>query len=228
METAPRGQITTATTLVLTNAVYFNAAWQRPFEPSGTHDGTFTRLDGTSVTVPMMFQNVPHSYGEGDGFQEVELRYEAPELSMLVVLPDAGRFDEIEVSLSASRYAEYESALTEHTVTVTLPKFEYESPFSLNDWLIALGMTDAFEPVTADFSGMDGTRDLYISAVLHKAFIHVNELGTEAAAATAVIVDRVSVPEPAEITVDRPFLFFIVDHPTGEVLFIGRVLDPSP
>ena len=228
METAPRGQITTATTLVLTNAVYFNAAWQRPFEPSGTHDGTFTRLDGTSVTVPMMFQNVPHSYGEGDGFQEVELRYEAPELSMLVVLPDAGRFDEIEVSLSASRYAEYESALTEHTVTVTLPKFEYESPFSLNDWLIALGMTDAFEPVTADFSGMDGTRDLYISAVLHKAFIRVNELGTEAAAATAVIVDRVSAPEPAEITLDRPFLFFIVDHPTGEVLFVGRVLDPSP
>jgi serpin B len=219
--------ITPATTLVLTNAIYFNAAWNAPFEEMNTHGGDFTRLDGSTVRVPMMFQDEEHRYGEGEGYRAVELAYDEPDLAMVLVLPDEGRFDEIEAGLNETAYQEIVGGLTDHAVAVTMPKFEYESAFGLNDALIALGMTDAFSGGVADFSGMDGTRSLYIQAVLHKAFIAVSEAGTEAAAATAVVVGRVSIPERAEITLDRPFLYFIVDRPTGELLFLGRVLDPS-
>jgi len=226
-ELIPMGLITPITTLVLTNAIYFNAAWNQPFEVADTNDLPFTRLDGSTVTVPMMFQNKEHLYGEGDGWRAVELEYDAPELSMVLVLPDAERFGEVESSLSETFYQAVMTSLSGHGVAVTLPKFEYESAFGLNDALIALGMVDAFNGGVADFSGMDGSRSLFIQAVLHKAFVNVNEAGTEAAAATAVIVGRVSIPEPAEITLDRPFLYFIVDRPTGEILFLGRVLDPG-
>jgi serpin B len=225
-ELIPMGIITPITTLVLTNAIYFNAAWNAPFEPSDTSDGAFTRLDGSTVTVPMMSQDEEHRYGEGDGYQAVELAYDEPNLAMVLVLPSEGRFDEVEANLSEETYQAITSSLSEHAVALTMPKFEYESAFGLNEALMALGMTDAFSGA-ADFSGMDGTRSLFIQAVLHKAFVSVNEAGTEAAAATAVVVGRVSIPEPAEITLDRPFLYFIVDRPTGEILFLGRVLDPS-
>jgi len=224
----PMGAITSLTRLVLTNAVYFNAAWNEPFDPSDTHDGAFTRLDGTTATAPMMSQHELHPYGEGDGYAAVELEYDAPELSMVLVLPDAGRFDEIEAAFDESTYAELEATLREHSVELTMPTFEYEVSFSLKDTLVALGMIAAFEPGTADFSGMDGSHDLYIQAVLHKAFIRVDEAGTEAAAATAVISGATGIPDPAAITLDRPFLYFIIDHPTGQILFLGRVLDPSP
>ncbi len=223
-ELIPMGVITPITTLVLTNAIYFNAAWNQPFEESNTDDGAFTRLDGNTVTVPMMFQDEEHRYAEGEGYRVVELAYDEPDLAMVLVLPDEGRFDEIEAGLNETTYQTIMSELSDYRVAVTMPKFEYESAFGLNDALMALGMTDAFSGA-ADFSGMDGTHTLFIQSVLHKAFIAVNEAGTEAAAATAVVVGRVSAPEPAEIALDRPFLYFIVDRPTGELLFLGRVLE---
>ena len=231
-ELLPMGVITPITTLVLTNAIYFNAAWNQPFEESDTSDGSFERLDGSTVTARMMSQDVEHRYAEGDGFRAVELEYDAAELAMVLVLPDEGRFDEIEASMGEASAGEltYQSvmnALTDHRVAVTVPKFSYRTAVGLNDALVALGMTDAFQGGVADFSGIDGSRDLFIQAVLHEAFVAVNEAGTEAAAATAVVVGRVSIPEPAEITLDRPFLYFIVDRPTGTVLFLGRILDPS-
>lgn len=226
-ELIPMGLITPITTLVLTNAIYFNAAWNQPFEVSDTRDGDFHRLDASVVSVPMMFQDEEHRYGEGDGFRAVELEYDAPELSMVLVLPDDGRFEEIDASIDDAMYTSIMGSLSQHRVEVTLPKFSYESALRLNGPLKALGMTDAFDGGLADFSGMDGTRSLFIQAVLHQAFVDVNEAGTEAAAATAVIIGRVSIPELAEITFDRPFLYFIVDKPTGELLFLGRVVDPG-
>lgn len=221
----PMGVITPLTRLVLTNAIYFNAAWNVPFEEEATSDGPFHRLDGSTATVPLMHQTADHRYAEGDGWQAVELPYDAPELAMVLVLPEEGRFEAIEASLG-DRYDAILGALSEHSTTVTLPRFELETSFGLNQALSELGMVDAFT-AAADFSGMDGTRNLFIQAVIHKAFVSVNEAGTEAAAATAVVVGETSIPPLAEITLDRPFLFFIVDHPTGEVLFLGRVTDPG-
>ncbi len=221
----PRGVIDASTRLVLTNAIYFNAAWDVPFEEEQTQDGPFTLLDGSTATVPLMQQTERHRYASGDGWQAVELAYDANELRMIVLLPEEGRFAEIEGGLDAAFFDGVRENLATRQTTVTLPRFEFEASFGLNDPLQALGMVDAFGGA-ADFSGIDGTRSLYIQAVLHKAFVSVNEAGTEAAAATAVVVRDTSAPEPAEITMDRPFLFFIVDEPTGQLLFLGRVLDP--
>jgi serpin B len=223
----PAGVLDAATRLVLTNAVYFNAAWAKPFEPDQTRDGAFHLLDGSQVTVPMMNQTESLGYAQGDGYQAVELLYDGGELSMVILLPDAGTFQDFEGSLDAGRVAAILADLSGRQVDLTLPRFEFESQVNLNDALAALGMTDAFTG-DADFSGMTGARDLFISAVLHKAFVSVDESGTEAAAATAVVMELLSAPlNPVQVTVDHPFLFLIRDVPTGTILFVGRVVDPS-
>jgi serpin B len=223
----PQGAIGPLTRLVLTNAIYFNAAWQYPFETNATQDGLFQLLDGTRVTVPMMRQGESYGYTEGDGFQAVELPYDGGELSMVVLLPDAGRFASFENSLNAQQVNEIIGKLEYQQVNLTMPKFEFESSFGLVDALTAMGMPVAFTE-SADFSGMTGSRDLFISDVIHKAFVSVDEAGTEAAAATAVIMKATSAPaSPVEVTVDRPFLFLIRDIETGAILFVGRTLDPG-
>jgi serpin B len=224
----PPGAIDPLTRLVLTNAIYFNAAWAAPFKAERTEDGAFHRLDGEQVTVPMMHQTASFGYAEGRGYQAVELPYDGHELSMVILLPDAGRFMEVEGALDAQTIPGVFDALRERRVALTMPKFKVESSFSLVDALKALGMPSAFSD-TADFSGMDGTRDLFITDVLHKAFVDVDEEGTEAAAATAVIVGLKAVmpEEPMEMVVDRPFIFLIRDIKTGTVLFVGRVMDPA-
>jgi len=223
----PEGVLNELTRLVLTNAIYFNAAWAKPFIPNRTADGTFYLLDGGEVTVPMMRQTEPVGYARGNGYQAVELAYSGEELSMILVVPDAGRFEAFEAALDAAQVEGIEGDLAPEHVALTLPKFEVESDFSLADALSALGMATAFTE-DADLSGMDGSRDLLIADVIHKAFVSVDEAGTEAAAATAVIVQVESAPqEPVEVTIDRPFLFFIRDNATGAILFLGRVLDPS-
>lgn len=223
----PPGVISQATRLVLANAIYFNAAWLNPFDEDATVDGPFRLLDGSSVTVPLMHQSELLAHAAGDGWQAVELPYDGEELSMVVVLPDGGRFDEVEGALDDTQLGAILGALAPTNVALTLPRFQYTSSFFLNEPLVDLGMTNAFNFGDADFSGMDGSRSLYIGAVIHKAFVSVNEAGTEAAAATAVIVDFGSAPEYTEVTVDRPFLFLIRDLATGSVLFFGRVVDPS-
>jgi len=224
----PEGAIDTLTRLVLANAIYFNAAWLHPFERELTHDGPFYLLDGSQVTVPLMAQTEFFGYVEGDGYQAVELPYVREELSMIILLPDADRFEEIQNSLDAVRVDTLLMGLEHANVALTMPRFSFESSFQLADTLADMGMPDAFSEV-ADFSGMDGTRDLYITDVLHKAFVSVDEAGTEAAAATAVVIGLKALPPtPIEMTVDHPFIFVIRDIQTEAILFLGRVMNPSP
>ncbi len=217
--------IDASTRLVLTNAVYFNAAWRTPFEEMNTQTAPFTTSAGASVDVPMMQGNLETRYGKGADFAAVELPYDGDELSMVLVLPDD--LDAFEGSFDATRFAEVMGSLSSsYSVDTRLPRFKFDSKFSLVDPLKALGMGIAFTDA-ADFSGINGTGGLVISDVIHQSFVSVNEAGTEAAAATAVIVGETSIPEPAAITFDRPFLFLIRDIATKSVLFIGRVTDPS-
>jgi serpin B len=224
----PQGAINFLTRLVLTNTIYFNAAWQYPFEESDTRDGTFYLLDGSGVTVPMMHQTEEFGYAEGDGYQVVELPYDGGELSMVILLPRPGRFEDFESSLDSQRVAAMIPDLERRQVILTMPKFEFESEFSLKKTLATMGMPVAFSD-GADFSGMTGGRELLISDVIHKAFVSVDEAGTEAAAATAVIMRATALPigEPVEVSLDRPFLFIIRDIGTGAVLFVGRVANPA-
>jgi serpin B len=146
---------------------------------------------------------------------------------MVIVVPDQGNFQQLESSLRAELVAEIIAELWSTNVALTIPKFSFEAELDLKDTLAAMGMVDAFDPGVADFSGIDGTRQLFITDVFHKAFVDVDEAGTEAAAATAVIVSLTSMPEdPAEVTLDRPFIFLVRDIETGTILFIGRVLNP--
>ena len=223
----PQGVIDTLTRLVLTNAIYFNAAWQYPFDEDMTADGSFYLLDGGEVIVPMMSQTESFGYAEGDGYQAVELLYDGGELSMVILLPQAGHFEAFEGSLDAQQLDGIIARLEHRQVVLTMPKFEFESDFGLKETLATLGMPVAFSE-DADFSGMTGNRDLFIADVIHKAFVSVDEAGTEAAAATAVVMKLTAVPEvPVEVTVERPFIFLIRDIETDTILFVGRIVNPG-
>jgi serpin B len=223
----PQGVIVPLTRLVLTNAIYFNAAWEYPFDEDVTADGPFYFLDGGQVTVPVMKQTEALDYTKGEGYHAVELPYDGNELSMVILLPEAGQFQAFEEGLQSQQIRDIVNGLQATEVSLTMPKFEFDSEFSLTDTLAVMGMPIAFS-VDADFSGMTGTLDLCISEVLHKAFVSVDEAGTEAAAATAVVMNESGMPgESVEVTIDRPFIFLIRDIETGAILFVGRVIDPS-
>ncbi len=223
----PAGSITPLTRLVLSNAIYFNAAWMHPFQESATEDGDFHLLDGKTVTVPMMRQSERFGYYAGDGYQAVELPYVGGEMSMVILLPDAGAFDAFATGLDAQQLAGITEQLGSQQVLLTMPRFEYESGFELKKALTSLGMVEPFS-MEADFSGMTGKPELFIDDVYHKAFVAVDEEGTEAAAATAVVMQLTAAPAvPVEVTVDRPFIFLIRDIETGAVLFLGHVTNPA-
>jgi serpin B len=224
----PQGAVDALTRLVLTNAIYFNAAWAHPFDEDITADGPFYLLDGRQVSVPMMKQTEWFGYTEGKGYQAVELQYDGGELSMVILLPQAGDFEAFEEGLQAQQVDTIINDLQSTGVTLTMPRFELDSEFSLKDTLEDMGIRDAFSLGDADFSGMTGNRDLFISAVIHKAFVSVDEAGTEAAAATAVVIKMSAAPGlPVEVTIDHPFIFLIRDIETGAILFVGRVLNPG-
>ena len=225
----PAGSISSDTRLVLTNAIYFLAPWLVPFEEELTANAPFTLLTGDVVSVPMMHLDEPASlkYAEWEGGVAVELSYNGGELSMVAFIPDASQFEAFEQSLTVEHYEAIVSTLESRRVDLGFPKFELTYDVSLVEPLTTLGMGDAFLPGIADFSGVDGSRNLFISDVLHKAFVSVDEAGTEAAAATAVIFEFTAIPgPPVTLTVDQPFLFVIRDVPTGTILFIGRVVAP--
>lgn len=223
--------VNSTTRLVLTNAVYFNAAWGRPIDKAETADGPFHLLDGSQVTVPMMHQTDWFEYAQGQGYQAIELPYRGNELAMLLLLPAAGQYPSFENALSAPQLATILKRLAPTRVVLTMPRFKFSSSFNLNDALKTLGMRDAFQYGPADFSGMDGTRTFYIGATIHKAFISVDEAGTEASAATALVILPGAAPvapvSPIPVTLDRPFIFLIRDRPTGVILFSGCVLNPG-
>jgi len=223
----PAGVLNALTRLVLTNAVYFKAAWMNQFDPALTSQGAFSLPDGSSAEVPMMHAERTMRAYVDEGLKAVELPYEGGTYSMVLLMPAQGSLPEFEKSLDAERFEAILNELSGAAVTLSMPKFKLESAFGLSDAMKALGMVDAFEPGSADFSGMEATRSLYISDLLHKASVDVNEEGTEAAAATAVVVGQTSMPaESYVIDFDHPFLFFIRNIQTNTILFMGRLADP--
>ena len=225
----PQGAITKETLLALVNAIYFNAPWAFPFDEQNTELGPFTLVDGTEVEVSLMHETELLGYAKGDQYQAVELDYNGNDLSMVVILPSPGAFEAVNSRLSPAFISQVIGDLSRENVILALPKFTVEWSDVLNDTLAGLGMPDAFNSSVADFSGIDGRRVFSIGAVIHKAFVSVDEAGTEAAAATAVImVGSAQGYQPTyyEVNVDRPFLFFIRDKETQAILFFGRVVYP--
>ena len=217
------------TRLVLTNAIYFKGNWFFQFSEANTHNDQFTLLDGRQVLAPMMTQKEEFSYTEGVGYQAISLPYLGTrDISMIVVLPEEEGFLELESSLSPEFLNQVNSDFNRRLVDLTMPKFEFESEFDLGRALEGMGMPAAFGG-EADFSGMTGSPDLFIDSVVHKAFVLVDEEGTEAAAATAVVMAEMAAPpqDPVTMTIDRPFIFLIRDNESGSILFAGRVLSPE-
>lgn len=221
----PQGAINPLTRLVLTNAIYFNAAWQAQFEKSATSDADFHNLDGSVSRVSLMQRMGNYRYIDNAEYQAVELPYEGNQIAMLIVAPSQGKFNAFENALNAKLLDRITADLQGGRVNLSLPRFTTEYDTSLKQALTDLGMAEAFTE-KADFSGMTGNRDLYISDAIHKAFIEVDESGTEAAAATAVIMMATAMPaQPVVIRIDRPFIYLIRDMSTGTVLFLGRVVN---
>ena len=221
----PPEVLTLDTRMVLTNAIYFKGDWAIQFKEENTRDSDFTTGDGSVVTAPMMFQSdESFEYGQTDDLQALKLPYKGRELSMFVLLPK-GDISELEASLSSAFVSDILSRMYEKELPVYLPKFKLETKYFLTNTLSEMGMPTAFG-MAADFSGMDGKEDLYISAVIHQAFVEVNEEGTEAAAATAVVMALKGMGTPTEFRADHPFIFMIMDDTSGAILFAGRVDNP--
>jgi len=223
------GVLDSMTRLVLTNAIYFKGNWAKQFEENRTQDAPFTLADGQKIDVAIMNQKSEFGYMETDSFQALELPYVNEELSMVILLPRKhDTLDEFEKTLTLENLTQWLTKIHKREVVVFVPKFKMTSQFGLAPVLKSMGMKDAFSSA-ADFSGINGKKDLFISAVIHKAYVEVNEEGTEAAAATGVVMRLTSVG-PAPIPVfraDHPFLFLIRDNLTGSILFIGRVANPK-
>ena len=221
----PADSIDESTRLVLTNAVYFLAAWEYDFDPADTEPAAFTSLDGSETEIELMHQTSELRYADVDGHQLVELPYANDETSMVVILPAAGEFESFEESFTVDRLATMLEETARPNVDLTLPKFGIESKFSLVEVMQELGMERAFGS-GADFSGMvDGDARLFVDDIVHQSFVEVDEEGTEAAAATAVEMVESAPADRVEMTVDRPFLFYVRDRPTETPLFWGRVVD---
>jgi serpin B len=227
----PQGSIEPRTKLVLTNAIYFKGNWATPFKKSSTRDGDFKVSSSTKKRVPMMQMTEDCRFARLDGLKVLQLPYTEGQLAMVIVLPDEIEgLANVEEQLSPSTWKQWTGALRNASVSVRLPRFKMTSEFKLNEALSELGMPLAFDEGAADFSGMNGKHDLFISAAIHKAFVDVNEEGTEAAAATGISIAPLAAippPEPQEFHADHPFLFAIVDNRAGSVLFLGRVVDPK-
>jgi serpin B len=220
------GVLTNLTRLTLVNAIYLKAAWATPFNPDATEPGPFTRPDDSTVEVPLMRLGESLPYAQGEGWRAVELPYIGGELAMTVMVPDD--LATFETSLTADAFDAITAELADRPVALSLPRFSTESKLGLADALRVLGMPLAFDPDLADFSGITTEETLFISDVIHQANIDVDEEGTEAAAATAVVMEATGAPmEPVTLVVDRPFLFALRDTTTGAIVFLGRVTDPS-
>jgi|GEM_PF-134155 len=233
----PEGSISSDTAVVLTNAIYFKASWSSQFDEGATIPGDFTRLDNSAVSSQMMHQTVRTRFLQSEGFDAVELPYVSPhdeyqysqELSMLLIAPHNGRFDSVESAVDNNFIQSILSSSSTGDVELTLPKFEFDCEIHCKEIMRNLGMVDAFNPDAADFSNMVDPENStpYIDEIYHKAFIAVDEEGTEAAAATAVVANESSAYELVSISMDRPFIFLIRNDFTGTILFMGRVIDPS-
>jgi len=224
----PAGGVSSMTRVVLTNAIWFKSDWAHQFTKENTRNQDFTNRKGTVSSLPFMNQTVNLPYLQGKGYQAVELPYIDNKLAMLVVMPDAGKFDSVVQGLSTATLNEITAGLKDQYLALSMPKFNFSSSPAMNSSLSSLGMGAAFDAGKADFSGISGNRELSISGVVHKAFINVDEKGTEAAAATGVLigVTSINVNQPLKLTLDRPFLFMIRDRQTGLIIFMGKLMNP--
>ena len=230
------GTVTPLTRLILTNAIYFKAAWADQFSKNATEDADFHLSASKTIQAPTMHNSGGYYYLKGPSFQALLMPYEKDEISMLILLPDnVDGLPALEHSLTAANLEQWTQALGyEHEVIVSLPRFKITQQFELSSTLESLGMKAAFDPNAADFSAMTGDKTLDISAAIHKAYIDLDENGTEAAAATAVVMEMAMAappssppPPPIIFTADHPFLFLIRDNASGAILFMGRVTDPT-
>jgi serpin B len=222
----PPRSITESTRLVLANAIYFKGKWQHPFDPADTHASEFTLSSGQRVPVPTMHMLDTLALAQPNGLSVLALPYGGGDLDMLLLLPaSADGLEALEASLSLESLDDWSWRLATTPVEVALPRFGFTSEFSLIDPLSRMGMPVAFGG-DADFTGIRETGGLGITGAMHKAFVQVNEEGTEAAAATGVVVGETSAPVWPRFIADHPFLFLIRDRVTGSLLFLGRVADP--
>jgi serpin B len=223
----PPDSVDRSTRMVLANAIYFKAAWQEAFVKKLTSDAPFTLLDGTRVQVSTMHTDggIPVRIGSGEGYQAVALPYKGELAEMIIILPDRGEFEAVESALDATQFAASLEALKSGHLTLYMPKFEFSVGFDMKQVLSALGMPLAFDDTKADFSSITKSERLYVQQALHKAYVLVNEAGTEAAAATILSIPPSAVM-PQELHINRPFIFIIRDVQTGTILFVGRVLNP--
>jgi len=224
----PEGAINTLTRLVLANAIYFNGSWYHPFSEMDTAQESFTLLDESEILVDMMKlsgQNL--SYSRGEDYQAVDLLYLSSDFAMTILLPDTATFNDFESGLDTQKLSLIFDEMHSEPVNLHMPRFDFITATDAKEPLVNMGMAEAFDGDLADFSGINEADDLYITDVLHNAAITVDETGTEAAAATAVIVGLKGMPsEPISMIIDRPFLFMIRHIPTGSILFMGRVTQP--
>jgi len=223
------GVLGALTRLVLTNAIYFKGDWANQFDKKRTRDETFKPAKDKEVMVPMMYIKERFKYWADDKLQVLELPYEGEELSMIILLSnEIDGLAGVEKSLTTEKLDEWTKGLRKQEVIVYLPKFKMTTEFELADYLKKMGMPDAFSLPPADFSGITGQKDLFISNVIHKAFVAVDEEGTEAAAATAVTMRLTSAPAPPKVfRADHPFIFIIRDNLSQSILFMGRVINPE-
>jgi len=222
-------QLSVLTKLVLTNAIYFKGQWETEFDPDSTYETDFELSNGETVTVDMMMNSddAEYFYTSNDDLKILEIDYKGNDLSMIIILPKENDISIAENAINSNTLSNWKQELVKMELSVQIPKFTFETDYNLNNLLTDMGMDDAFIPGLSDFSKMDGTKNLFISDVIHKAFVEVNEEGTEAAAATAIIMGETSIEEPLYFKADHPFLFLIQQKETGAILFTGRVMDPS-
>ena len=222
----PADALSDLTKLVLTNAIYFKGLWDIQFDPDDTYETDFELASGENVKVDMMYNgDYNFNYTETDDLQVLKLNYQGLNLSMIIVLPKENNISIAESAINAENLSQWRTDFSERDIPVYLPKFKFETKYPLNDMLIEMGIIDAFSPGAADFSGMDGTNYLFISKALHQAYVEVNEEGTEAAAATAIIMDLSFMPD--NFMADHPFVFLIQEEETGAIIFMGRVMNPA-
>ncbi len=225
----PRGSVGGDTRLVLTNAIYFKGFWLKQFDKKDTEEKDFRVSPGNTIKSQMMHstgKGAEFNYAETDKLQILELPYEGKELSMLILLPKEDSLESIEGSLNAEELSELKNLLRKEEVDVYMPKFTFKTKYFMAEDLCKMGMSIAFSG-SADFSGMTGKRDLFISEVIHQAFVDVNEEGTEAAAATAVAMRTAVLGKIKTFKADHPFIFVIQEKETGNILFLGRVVNPG-
>jgi len=227
----PQGSLNQNSRLVLTNAIYFKGTWIKQFDKADTRDENFRVSTDQTIKVPMMVrtdEDAEFNYVETEDLQLLEMLYEGEDLSMLVLLPKNDDITTIEESLTVENLFDWRNQLREQRVNVFMPKFTFNTKYFLNENLKEMGMPSAFSESAADFSGIDGTKNLFIQTVVHQAFVDVNEEGTEAVAVTGIGSVLTSEPPPIPtFRVDHPFIFIIQERETGNILFLGRVVDPT-